>query len=62
MKAITNIGQLLPDDRNANKGTERGNAFIERSLREYGAGRSIVPLENLETSERTGVILLSFLS
>jgi hypothetical protein len=42
MRAITSIAQLIPDDRNANKGTERGNAFIERSLREYGAGRSIL--------------------
>ena len=42
MRAITRIAQLIPDDRNANKGTERGNAFIERSLREYGAGRSIL--------------------
>ncbi len=42
MRAITSIRQLIPDDRNANKGTERGNAFIERSLREYGAGRSIL--------------------
>jgi len=41
-KAITRISQLLPDDRNANRGTERGNAFIERSLREYGMGRSIL--------------------
>jgi hypothetical protein len=39
---ITRISQLLPDEKNANLGTERGNAFIERSLREYGAGRSIL--------------------
>lgn len=41
-KPITRISQLLPDEMNANRGTERGNAFIERSLREYGAGRSIL--------------------
>src|ERR1019366_8707476 len=41
-KAITKLSDLTPDARNANKGTERGNAQIERSLRQYGAGRSIL--------------------
>jgi site-specific DNA-methyltransferase (adenine-specific) len=36
------ISALLPDSRNANKGTARGKAMIERSLRQYGAGRSIL--------------------
>jgi hypothetical protein len=36
------IGTFLPDSRNANKGTERGQQMIEESLRKYGAGRSIL--------------------
>jgi hypothetical protein len=36
------IGSLLPDSRNANKGTERGQQMIENSLRNFGAGRSIL--------------------
>ena len=41
-KAPTKISDLLLDERNANKGTERGNAMIEQSLRQYGAGRSVL--------------------
>lgn len=41
-KPITRVSQLIPDSKNANLGTERGNAFIERSIREYGLGRSIL--------------------
>lgn len=41
-KLLKSIGDLVPDDRNANRGTERGNAMIEHSLRQYGAGRSIL--------------------
>lgn len=36
------IKDLLPDDRNMNKGTEYGNSLIENSLRKFGAGRSIL--------------------
>ena len=36
------ISELKPDPKNANKGSERGNAAIEASLRRYGAGRSIL--------------------
>ena len=36
------IGELVPDGRNANKGTERGQQMIENSLRNFGAGRSIL--------------------
>lgn len=36
------LGDLRPDDRNANLGTERGRAMVEESLRRYGAGRSIL--------------------
>lgn len=33
---------LKPDEKNANKGTERGRALLKNSLTEYGAGRSIL--------------------
>lgn len=36
------ISELTPDDINANKGTQRGSAMLEKSLREYGAGRSVL--------------------
>jgi hypothetical protein len=38
----TTISEILPDDRNANRGTERGASMLEQSLRNYGAGRSIL--------------------
>lgn len=38
----TTIDHLVPDDKNFNRGTEFGNAMIEKSLRKLGAGRSIV--------------------
>ncbi len=38
----TKINELLPDQHNANKGTERGRYMLEESLRKYGAGRSIL--------------------
>ena len=41
-KQIRHLRDLTPDNRNANRGTERGDTFIERSLRQYGAGRSIL--------------------
>lgn len=36
------IDELIPDDENFNLGTEFGNGLIENSLREFGAGRSIL--------------------
>ena len=36
------ISELIPDDRNANKGTKRGRGMLEKSLQNYGAGRSLV--------------------
>jgi len=42
MKEIKRIEDLRPDGKNANKGTERGLAILEDSLRKYGAGRSIL--------------------
>lgn len=41
-KQINSIDDLTPDPRNANKGTERGAVQLENSLRDYGAGRSIL--------------------
>lgn len=41
-KAITTIADLVPDNRNANKGTKRGRDLLETSLRELGAGRSVL--------------------
>ena len=36
------ISELTPDDINANKGTQRGAGMLEKSLRDYGAGRSVL--------------------
>lgn len=36
------IDALIPDDLNANKGTEYGQHLIEESLGKFGAGRSIL--------------------
>jgi hypothetical protein len=36
------ITAFVPDEVNANKGTERGNIMLEKSLEQYGAGRSIL--------------------
>ena len=36
------IVQLILDEKNANKGTKRGRELLERSLEDYGAGRSVV--------------------
>lgn len=41
-KQIKTVSDLIPDAANANKGTERGRYAVEASLRETGAGRSIV--------------------
>lgn len=38
----TSIEQLIPDNKNFNKGTEYGQHLIEESLRKFGAGRSIL--------------------
>lgn len=38
----TCIEQLVPDDKNFNKGTEYGQHLLEQSLRKFGAGRSIL--------------------
>lgn len=36
------VTDLTPDKRNANKGTERGLKALDHSLRQYGAGRSLL--------------------
>jgi rubrerythrin len=41
-ESIKKISELIPDSRNANRGTPRGNAMVGHSLRQYGAGRSIL--------------------
>lgn len=38
----TSIENLVPDNLNANKGTEYGQRLLEDSLRKFGAGRSIL--------------------
>lgn len=38
----SNIEHLIPDDVNFNKGTPLGQSLIEKSLRQFGAGRSIL--------------------
>lgn len=38
----TKIDKLIPDNLNANKGTEYGQHLMEKSFREFGAGRSIL--------------------
>jgi len=36
------ISELIPDDKNFNKGSQFGNSLIEKSLTKFGAGRSIL--------------------
>ena len=36
------ISDLIQDDRNANKGTARGRKAVEKSLEQFGAGRSVL--------------------
>lgn len=42
MTKQTKLTDLIPDARNANKGTQRGLTALDNSLRKYGAGRSIL--------------------
>jgi len=49
-KDIASIADLQPDAKNANRGTERGLGMVEDSLRNYGAGRSILV-------DRDGVVI-----
>lgn len=45
-KQLDAIEDLTPDPHNLNAGTPRGRALLERSLRELGAGRSILVDQN----------------
>jgi hypothetical protein len=38
----TKISELIPDDKNFNKGSEFGGSLISKSLQKFGAGRSIL--------------------
>src|SRR5262245_22824061 len=40
--SIHALTDLLPDPQNVNRGTERGRAALEQSIREYGAGRAVL--------------------
>jgi hypothetical protein len=46
MKTIASIKDLVPDEKNANRGTQRGRALLESSLRQYGVGRPILADKN----------------
>ena len=39
---IVDIDDLIPDNHNFNRGTEEGARLIERSFKDYGAGRSVL--------------------
>lgn len=41
-KPLTTVADLTLDAENANRGTERGRGMLETSLRQYGAGRSVL--------------------
>jgi hypothetical protein len=41
-RGLTRFSDLVPDDRNDNRGSKRGAALIKKSLKDYGAGRSIL--------------------
>ena len=41
-KEKVKISDLIPDNKNFNKGSEFGNSLIEKSFRKFGAGRSIL--------------------
>jgi len=36
------LSDLVPDNKNANRGSQRGRGLLEKSLRKYGAGRSLL--------------------
>lgn len=39
---VRTVADLVPDDRNANRGTARGRRALEQSLAAYGPGRSVL--------------------
>ena len=42
VRGTEGYARLTPDRHNMNRGTERGLQLLEKSLRDYGAGRSIL--------------------
>jgi len=42
MASKKKVSDLIPDPKNANRGTERGAQVLEQSLSKYGTGRSIL--------------------
>ncbi len=42
IKTVKQLSDTTPDTKNANKGTQRGRGMLEQSLRQHGAGRSIL--------------------
>lgn len=61
---IIGIGELVPDNANANRGTLRGKGLLHKSFSELGAGRSILIDKNdriiagnksTEAAERNGI-------
>ncbi len=46
MKEIKSIADLVPDDMNANRHTERGLGMLDTSLEQFGAGRSVTVDKN----------------
>ena len=38
---VVEVDELIQDDKNFNKGSEQGAQLIERSFKEFGAGRSV---------------------
>ena len=59
---MAKLKDLLPDGKNANRGTERGQQMVENSLRQFGAGRSILIDKNgriiagNKTAENAGAV------
>jgi putative transposase len=41
-RMVRHLADLTPDPHNANRGTVRGREALDRSLREYGAGRAVL--------------------
>ena len=39
---VVDVSELVPDDKNFNRGCEEGQNLIDRSFREHGAGRSVL--------------------
>lgn len=46
------LADLIPDDRNLNKGTERGKQLIAKSLNKFGAVRGIAVDKDNERREK----------